>query len=222
MKIFICGSFGLLLLCLPAYATDERPSLLEEFRIFSKQANPTKKRLASINIEEEPTTASKTPKRTAREDRASAREYKKEVLMMVTRKADILNRELPKATESLNVIYRDLQKIAATYMNSNPPRACELAALASDLMSLSKSIKAVMGNLKTQGYDNQQTLLHTSLAIPASGALTPQIDRIVDALQSVEDTRGINCTILKEVSAEIKRITKDSDVKNFRLSEGTE
>ena len=89
MKIFICGSFGLLLLSLPAYATDDRPSLLEEFRTLSKQSNQSnqpnqaKKRLASISNEEEPTTTFKRPKRTAREERASVREYKKEVLIIL-------------------------------------------------------------------------------------------------------------------------------------------
>lgn len=231
MKIFICGSFGLLLLCLPAYATDDRPSLLEEFRTLSQQANranpvnhPNRanKRLASISNEEEPTTASKTPKRTAREERASVREYKKEVLIKITKKVDILNRELPELTETLDKIYRDLQKIATNYINSNPPRACELAALGSDLKSLSKSVNAVMRNLNTKGLENQQTLLRKGLAISASGALTQQIDNIISALQGAQDTHQVDCRVLKNVALEIKKVTNDIDVTNFNSPDATQ
>lgn len=124
------------------------------------------------------------------------------------RKSQILRDVLPEAKKSLDSIERGLLIKIESIKETNFRRATELAGLVSSVKCLDGSLHNIF-SLSTRDSKDVESLAMIGIAISASGALKENFRQLTEFLDASEDTRDIDCSILKKAVQDIHEITKD-------------
>lgn len=138
----------------------------------------------------------------------------------LARKAKVLITELPKAKASLESIEGILVARARGLQSTNFLRASELAGLVSSVKMLSSSLYNTV-NFAARDCASDDDLGMLGIVVIGSSALKQELIQFADILWSKEDTKDIDCRVLRDVSAQIHEITKDIDanLQDFPLSD---
>jgi|GEM_PF-2378554 len=125
-------------------------------------------------------------------------------------KAKVLIRELPKAKAALETIEGELVTKARAIQSTHFIRATELAGLVSSAKVLNASAYNTMIFTAKECRDDKD-LGMLGIVVIGSSALKQELIQFADILASKDDTKDIDCSVLREVSAQIHEITKDID-----------
>jgi hypothetical protein len=168
------------------------------------QAEPTKnklKRSSSLNLEGAERNSKKIREPKV-ENEKNLSEFKAENNKRLLQKTKVLMEELPNVIKSLHKISEELRMKALHHKDNSFELATELAGLGVHAITLDRSTSLILNNLTPffKGFKEEKNLVNASLAIIGSGALNIHINDFVKVLNNSENTKYINCDILKNSS----------------------
>lgn len=125
-------------------------------------------------------------------------------------KANILEKTIPEVKRELTKIKELLiDKSKKVKEEKKLERSVYLSNSALGVGFIANSADVIIRNLQGRNLLEEKSRLRVSMAIIASGSLKDRLKKVVDLLNTGDDTSDINHTILSKVINDIHEVTKD-------------